>query len=145
MAGNHAEAIEYFEKAVVLSPTFDEARFNLCASYYNSGNAKKAYLELRKINHEKMLEKYDHFLTIVLPSAMKTLRDTVDEDTKNQFDRILNSQEWINKIHFKSLENNISLEKQFILDLIYASEIMDKNTAEASILKNKYSVLLKSN
>jgi len=143
MAGNHTEAIEYFAKAVDLSPTFDEARFNLCASYYNSGNAKKAYLELRKINHEKMLEKYDHFLTIVLPSAIKTLRDTADEDTKNQFDRILNDQEWINKIHFKSLENNISLEKQFILDLIYASEIMEKDTAEASRLKNKYSSILK--
>jgi len=144
MTGNHTEAIEYFQKAVDLSPTFDEARFNLCAAYYNSGDGKKAYLELRKINHEKMLEKYDHFLTIVLPSAMKTLRDTADADTKNQFDRILNTQEWINKIHFKSLEKNISIEKQLMLDIIYSVGIMDKDTLEANRLKNKYSILIKS-
>jgi tetratricopeptide (TPR) repeat protein len=143
MAGNHNEAIEYFQKAVDLSPTFDEARYNLCASYYNSGNGKKAYLELRKINHEKVLEKYNHFLNIVLSSGFKTMHDTADEDTKNRLDGILNTQEWINKIYFKSIENNISLEKQLILDLIYVSEIMEKDTVEASKLKNKYSVLLK--
>ena len=142
MTGNHAQAMEYFQKTIDLSRSFDEVKFNLCASAYNAGNPQKAYSELRKINREKSLEKYDHFLNFVLASVIKAMRDTTDEGTKIQIDRVLNSQEWVRKIHFKSIENNISFEKQLILDLAYSLEVIDKDSTEARRIKTKYSSIL---
>jgi hypothetical protein len=71
------------------------------------------------------------------------MHDTADSDSKIQIARVLNSEEWIKKAHFKSMEEDISLEKQVILELIYSSEFIEKDTVESKRLKNKYAMILK--
>lgn len=143
MAGNHAEAMHYFEKAIELSPTFEDAKMNLIAAQYNAGEVKKAYEGLRNNKFEHSQDKYNQFLNLALVSVINLTRDTLDADGKNDFDRILNTKGWLNIIHDKSLKENRSLEKQFLLDLIYSFEIMEKDTLGANNLKNKFSVILK--
>jgi len=79
----------------------------------------------------------------VLVSVINEMKDTTDEGTKNDFDRILNTKGWLNKIHNKSIEEKRSLEKQFLLDLIYVFEIMENDSVEGKRLRNKFSVILK--
>lgn len=42
MLGNHEEAKKYYEKALLLLPTFDESLLNLAAIYFNENNIAKA-------------------------------------------------------------------------------------------------------
>ena len=65
--GNHEMAIDMYNRAILISPKFDEALLNLSAVYYNNGNIDSASSIISRVNSLSKNEKYLPFLEITVP------------------------------------------------------------------------------
>lgn len=65
LLGNHNSAIDYYNKALVISPRFEEALINLGAVYYNRGKYEEAYKTLLRCDQNSKNLKLSTYLEIV--------------------------------------------------------------------------------
>jgi O-antigen ligase len=118
--GRHAEAINLYRKALKINPGFDDALINLCAIYYNTGHSDSAYLTLRKVNPQCTDPRYRQSIKVVIPAALTIILNRTSEDfLKDYIFKIRNDTAWYTDIHFKAIKNNLTLQNQCILDIIY--------------------------
>ena len=116
---------------------------NLSTVYFNQGNLNKAYEVLRRTNSTLENSKFKILITKILIPQIELLINSVDEKIlKSTFLRVKNLDSWIYDIHLKSVKNNISFDKQLLLDALYVLEIEDKNITfeEARTFKTKYNI-----
>lgn len=141
LKNEHQKAIFYYEKAIHLSPHFEDALLNIAAVNFNIGNYKKALSAIREIDVKTQNKKYNLFLMAILKKRISEENDTISNGKlKKAFIDISRTDAWMLDIFMKSKKNNISFEKQLFLDAIYSLEKIDKEItfAESELLKKRY-------
>ncbi len=137
----HAKAIEYYNKAIALSPNFEDALLNLAAVWYNLDYTDKAYEVINKIDIKTGNPKYKDFLYAILKEIIIKYNLTIDDlNIRKQLSAMTNSKDWIYDIYIKSVINKTTFKKQLLTDAIFSLEIIDKRItfAESKLLKQKY-------
>jgi O-antigen ligase len=61
--GAHDTATDYYNRAIEILPSFDEAIINLAAVYYNQGEFEQAYSVIRRIEGPSTDSRYEPFLS----------------------------------------------------------------------------------
>lgn len=103
-------ALSYFEKAISMNPSFEEALFNLGATYYNYKEFDKACSFLEKLSEKSSENKYYKFLYNC--ALYKSGKDVKEENF--QF------QECPKRIEFKkTIPPNIEYKHQLINEKVY--------------------------
>lgn len=106
---DHEKAIEFYNKALCITPSFDEAILNLAAVYYNMRDFEKAYLTIDQCKATTADAKYKIFLPAIL-NAWIDVQITKSANKENfQFlTNIKSSKENLVALYLQSKENNIS-------------------------------------
>ncbi len=141
LKNQHVIALDYFNKALEISPKFKNALFNKCAVEYNLNKKDKAYATLRQIDTSNTSNKYYKFLNVLLNPIIERSIDKIEnEQLKHVLISIAKSDKWMFEIHKKSILNNQNFESQLIDDGIYTLLNINKSITEkeAEELRNKY-------
>lgn len=130
----------YYLKAIEISGKFDDARLNLCASYYNSGKLDKAYCAIRHVEENGSV-KFKHFLLVILKEKTRNL--ILNHNNKKlikTIERIQYSDDWLNKVHFQSKNDSNTFEEQMLIEAVYLLESVDSTISPdyANEMRNKY-------
>ena len=141
--GDHAHAIEFYKKALIISPNFEEARVNLCATFFNAGKKQEAYLQFDKLKPDTLNSKYKQMLNLIVYQQIRILSDSIAcEPLKNMLKAISNTPEWYKQIYLKARSNEVNFNGQLIKDAIYTMDSIEKNTnfAYISSVQKKYTI-----
>ncbi len=141
--GDHAHAIEFYKKALIISPNFEEARVNLCATFFNAGKKQEAYLQFEKLKPDTLNSKYKQMLNLIVYQQIRILSDSIAcEPLKNMLKAISNTPEWYKQIYLKARSNEVNFNGQLIKDAIYTMDSIEKNTnfAYISSVQKKYTI-----
>ncbi len=123
---NHAKAISYYNRALVISPQFENSLLNLCTVYYNQGDVDSAYIFLTRCNPETKNPIYWEITTLILTDIISDLiSETEDRLMQRSVNRIKNSDEWMKKVFMQALEKNTSYRDQVLIETIYLLESVD--------------------
>ena len=141
--GDHAHAIEFYKKALIISPNFEEARVNLCATFFNAGKKQEAYLQFEKLKPDTLNSKYKQMFNLIVYQQIRILSDSIAcEPLKNMLKAISNTPEWYKQIYLKARSNEVNFNGQLIKDAIYTMDSIEKNTnfAYISSVQKKYTI-----
>jgi len=139
--GDHAMAIELYQKALIISPKFTDARFNLSATYFNAGKKHESYQEFIQIPVDTTNTKYKQMLKLILCQEVIKLSDSITCDPlKNMLKAISNTPEWYKQIYIKATSNKINFKGQLLEDAIFTLDTTEKrvNFAYISKIQKKY-------
>jgi len=118
--GRHSEAIMFYKKALKLSPGFSEARFNLVAAEFNSGDAATALKTFTEIPPDTADANYKAILHAVLRKNLLLLAEAAGNTPLNEkIMAIHNVNRWHRDVYLKSLSNHIPFQRQVLLDAGY--------------------------
>lgn len=109
----HELAISCYVKALNISPTFEEARLNLSAVYFNIGNFHQALATIDNISGDvESKEKYNTYLTAILNSLLKeTLKKQTDAVTISKLEQLQKSDSTVRAVYFLAKLNSTDFEK----------------------------------
>ena len=141
--GDHAHAIEFYKKALIISPNFEEARVNLSATFFNAGKKQEAYLAFEKLKPDTLNSKYKQMLNLIVYQQIRILSDSIAcEPLKNMLKAISNTPEWYKQIYLKARSNEVNFNGQLLKDAIYTMDSIEKNTnfAYISSVQKKYTI-----
>jgi len=139
--GNHIVAIDLYKKAIHISPSFEEAKTNLCATYFNAGQKQNAFIEFQKLKVDTSDLKYRKMLNLILCQEISRMSDSISCDPiKNMLKAIFNTPPWYLQIYVKSKSDKVSFNKQLIDDAIFTLDSTEKriNFAYIKSLQKKY-------
>jgi tetratricopeptide (TPR) repeat protein len=143
LKGNSDKAESFFLKAHSIAPRFEDPLFNLCALYYNKSNFDLAYETIKKIDLHTANPKYERFLKAILWYKVDEFNKTLSERViSKSVIRIRNSEDWMQKVHEQSIDNETEFEKQLLLEAIYLLESVDSTITsyEAESFKKKFNL-----
>lgn len=89
---NHSAAIQLYQKAIALSPNFNEAKLNLTATYYNAGSFCKAFKSLCTIDPKFDDVKFGKYISPVVNSAKMNNCLYLNNVEKKDLESILNDE-----------------------------------------------------
>jgi O-antigen ligase len=139
--GDHANAIEFYQKALVISPNFEEANVNLCATFFNAGKKQEAYQQFEKLNVDTASAKFKQMLNLILCQEVIRLSDSITCDPlKNMLKAISNTPLWYKEIYLKAKLNDINFKRQLLEDAIYTLDSTEKrvNFVYIKSIQKKY-------
>lgn len=142
--GEHDKAIKMYSRALEISPSFNEAQLNLVASYFNSGNKNEAFNSYSTLAYDTLNEKYMQILPLVVNSKLKIISDTITcIPLKMQVEAICNTPEWSKSLYIKSMQNNVSFDKQILTDAIFVLDSVEKknNFVYINSIINKFKIV----
>jgi tetratricopeptide (TPR) repeat protein len=126
--GEHEKAITMYKRASEISPAFDEAKLNLVATYFNSGNKNEAFKTFSSIPYDTLNDKYLQILPLVVSAKLKIISDTIRcIPLKMQVEAINNTPEWSKSLFIKSKQNKVSFDKQILTDAIFVLDSVEKS------------------
>ena len=70
LKGERTKAIQYYKKALAISPRFEEASVNLSAVLYNENQYEEALDVLLRCNFAKDKKKYNRYLSVIMKSYL---------------------------------------------------------------------------
>lgn len=143
LKGNSNKAEDLYKEAHNIAPRFEDPLFNLCALYYNTGKYNLAYENICKIDINTKNPKYEKFFTAILWHKIDEHSQQIsDRLISKSLTRIRNDNDWIQKVHLQSVENEISFDKQLLLEVIYLLESVDSTITsdEAYAYKEIYNL-----
>ena len=112
MLKQYEESVNYYQKALIIAPNFEESRFNLCAVYFNMGNPVMAYDVLKQVN----IDTKDSRLMPFVKATLKAIISKIISENDNLNNFILPENEnWYFDIHKQHLLTKKSI-KQLIFD-----------------------------
>jgi O-antigen ligase/Tfp pilus assembly protein PilF len=139
--GDHVNAIEFYQKALIISPNFEEANVNLCATFFNAGKKQEAYQQFEKLNVDTASAKFKQMLNLILCQEVIRLSDSITCDPlKNMLKAISNTPLWYKEIYLKAKLNDVNFKRQLLEDAIYTLDSTEKriNFAYISSIQKKY-------
>lgn len=139
--GNYKTAIDFYIKAMEISPAFTDAALNLSASLFNIHEIDSAYAVLRRVDSENENPNYKKIVETLVYKKVENLKQTIDDrDLELTLTRIRNSNEWMIKVHEQAIRDHISIEKHLIIESIYMLETVDQTISHdrAAHLRQKY-------
>ncbi len=140
--GDHSNAIAFYKSALTISPGFEEAQFNLSATYFNAGKKQEAFLQFEQISIDTNNVKYKQMLNLIVCQEVIRLSDSITCDPlKNMLKAISNTPLWYQQIFMKSKTQGVNFNKQLLDDAIYTLDSTEKriNFAYISSIQKKYS------
>ncbi len=106
-----SKAIEYYQKVLTISSSFEEAILNLSAIYYNTKQYEKAYSTILKCNEKSIDPKYIKFLYPILIEKMNFLIEKEKNEVKKQkLIQIKFSYDLLMKLFFEAKSHNKSFD-----------------------------------
>ncbi|MCP4632846.1 MAG: tetratricopeptide repeat protein [candidate division Zixibacteria bacterium] len=127
-----------------LNPEYTTALVNLAILYAQTDRIDKAYELLKEHNPETPKSaKYEDVLLRILRFKTYQIIETIDEELILKVLKIkVEKDKWLNKVHKKSIKNDLPLEKQILKKAIYILEKVDStiNKSQANILREKYNI-----
>ncbi len=136
--GNHNLAIDYYKKAIKISPKFEDALLNLTAVYYNLHQDDSALFYISKIDTNSQIQKYKLFLQTILIKRIDNLIQAIENDLiVDVLKSIKSDNNWIFNIFVKSKSNCIIFDKQLLKDCLFILCFTEKK-----INQNEYQKLL---
>jgi len=124
LKGNHRRAIEYYQKAIAISPGFDKPVLNLCAVLFNQGRIEDAYLALRACRGNKNNPNFVKTLNVILPAKIDLLlKSPIPNETKQNLIRIKSNQESLFELHGLAANNYSDIDELIIR---YAADWTEK-------------------
>jgi O-antigen ligase len=139
--GDHNTAIAFYKSALTISPGFEEAQFNLSATFFNAGKKQEAFLQFEQIAIDTNNVKYKQMLNLIVCQEVIRLSDSITCDPlKNMLKAISNTPLWYQQIFMKSKTQSVNFNKQLLDDAIYTLDSTEKrvNFAYISAIQKKY-------
>jgi O-antigen ligase/Tfp pilus assembly protein PilF len=139
--GDHVNAIEFYQKALIISPNFEEANVNLCATFFNAGKKHEAYQQFEKLNVDTASAKFKQMLNLIVCQEVIRLADSITCDPlKNMLKAISNTPLWYKEIYLKAKLNDVNFKRQLLEDAIYTLDSMEKrvNFVYIKSIQKKY-------
>jgi tetratricopeptide (TPR) repeat protein len=140
--GNHVNAIESYKQALAISPAFQEAHYNLSATYFNAGKKQEAFQQFEKIIIDTTNAKFKQMLNLIVCQEVIRLSDSITCDPlKNMLKAISNTPLWYKEIYLKANINDVNFKRQLLEDAIYTLDSTEKrvNFVCISTILKKYS------
>jgi tetratricopeptide (TPR) repeat protein len=106
---NHVKAEEFYSKALIISPAFEEARLNLSAVYYNTQQYEKAFETIDQCDINATDQKYQLFLPAILSSLVDHMAESNKEQAA-QFLTIKNNKTELMQLYMTSKKENINFK-----------------------------------
>lgn len=106
--GEHVNAEQFYQKALSISTEFEEARLNLSAVYYNTGQYQKAFETIDQCSIHSTDQKYQIFLPAILSAmvdGMKVKNDRLKNINLDK-DQLIHLY-WTSKKEKTDFKNNI--------------------------------------
>lgn len=141
LKSDHNHAIAFYKKALLISPNFEEARVNLCATYFNAGNKQASFQEFELLKTDTANEKYRQMINLIVRPEVLRLSDSIsNEPLKKMVEAIYNVPDWSQQIFLKAAYNGINFKKQLIDDAVYTMDSLEKknNFAYIFAIQKKY-------
>ncbi len=134
-------AIIYYQKALKISPKYQDGILNLSSAYFNSNQVMKAYdlLLSRQSSFPKNDERYSAYVLFLLNIVQENIADSIkEEELKNALLEL--NDEWLLQIHQKVQLDSIKVEQRMIMDAIYGMEVIQSkiSTKQADEYRNLY-------
>jgi tetratricopeptide (TPR) repeat protein len=139
--GDHVNAIEFYQKALIISPNFEEANVNLCATFFNAGKKHEAYQQFEKLNVDTASAKFKQMLNLIVCQEVIRLADSITCDPlKNMLKAISNTPLWYKEIYLKAKLNDVNFKRQLLEDAIYTLDSTEKrvNFVYIKSIQKKY-------
>ncbi len=115
--GNRKDAIRFYQKALKISPRFEEARLNLAAVYFNNNEFDRAFATIDSCSLQAKDPKYKMFLPPILKSKAGMVLSRVESSVASEnMNKLKNLQDYL-EIYYESKRNNITFEQQIIRQL----------------------------
>jgi O-antigen ligase/lipoprotein NlpI len=94
---DHNAAIEYFNKALAINPTLEDAILNLSAAYFNSGKIDSAYQTIRKCDIHTTNERYKTSVPVIVTAKFQLIKRLTETDPLSE--KLISDQKnWISRI-----------------------------------------------
>jgi hypothetical protein len=138
---NQKRANKYAQRYIKLYPQQADIVFHLCQAYLDNEDYRSAYNLLRSKTEMSGSLKYHQFLITTLKHKTFDLISRVQHDGIIDILNSVNADEnWLIRIHQKSLLENKKFEQQLLLDCIFTLENDEKSItpSEAEDLKSKF-------
>jgi O-antigen ligase len=138
---DHVNAIEFYQKALIISPNFEEANVNLCATFFNAGKKHEAYQQFEKLNVDTASAKFKQMLNLIVCQEVIRLADSITCDPlKNMLKAISNTPLWYKEIYLKAKLNDVNFKRQLLEDAIYTLDSTEKrvNFVYIKSIQKKY-------
>jgi O-antigen ligase len=111
--GEHDSAICYYNKALAISPNFEESLLNLSAVYYNQNNIEKAFQTIKQVNYKSANPKYlNSYLPAILTSWCKNFSSLNPNNI--QLNELNNNSNKLIELFMESQKHNTSFESHII-------------------------------
>lgn len=139
--GDHANAIDFYSKALVISPNFEEAKENLCATYFNAGKKEEAFQQFEQLKVDTTSAKFKQMLSLIVCQEVIRLSDSITCDPlKNMLKAISNTPLWYKEIYLKAKLNDVNFKRQLLEDAIYTLDSTEKrvNFVYIKSIQKKY-------
>jgi O-antigen ligase len=125
--GYHSEAISLYNKALRLSPGFEEARYNLVASYFNANMFLQSLHTFEYLKPDTLNPLFNTIFQAVIKKNLLILADSAAGlPIQNQILAIHNVDAWYRSIYFKSKQTRIPFLLQAIEDAYFSLDKPDK-------------------
>jgi len=113
--GNNEKARSYYEKALAISPHFEEPKLNMAASYYNQKNYRKAFETIDKVDYTSKSSKYLLYLPAILEKEInRILLAHSNAESARKIAILINTSTRIMNLYFRSKQANVSFETYVI-------------------------------
>lgn len=140
-SGDSELAIKYYQKALTISPKYQDGILNLAAAFFNSNLVDLAYGVL--IKHHSSFpegdENYRAYTLVMLRVIQENTSERIqDEDLKNAVLQL--NEDWLLQIHNKVILDSIKVDQRIIMDAIYGLEKLENtiSTEQADHFRKAY-------
>jgi len=115
--GKSNDAVKMYQKALQISPGFEEARLNLAAVYFNSKAYEKAFETIDYCSVQTRDPKYKIFLPPILKSKAAIVLSRVNFPVSTETKKLFANLQDYSQLYYESKKNNITFERQLISQL----------------------------
>jgi O-antigen ligase len=142
---NYHAAIEKYNEALKISPTFVPSGINLSVAYFLVNKPELSYQALIStriktrdvVNHPHFRNLSQSLTAVKIDEISETIEDP---DILTTLIRIKSSDEWMTELFGRALNDSIALEDRLIFEVIYTLEVLEQSidSNRASLLRTKY-------
>ncbi|MFH1321412.1 MAG: O-antigen ligase family protein [Bacteroidota bacterium] len=127
LKGEHDRAIEFYKKALAISPRFEESLINLSAVYFNQEKIDDAYLTISACDTNTVNPKFKKYLATILSAKIDVLLLSVERhNVKQALIDISNDEELLLQIHKNALSETTDISSYLLKEAVKTLTILER-------------------
>lgn len=135
LSGDKQKAIEFYKKALEISPKYLDGALNLIAAYFNANQVEQSYNLLKQYHKLFMLdglgdERYQQYLIIVMNTARDNLMDSIEDEQLAESLAAIGD-EGLYNIHQTNLNSSASIQEILLSEAkktLKGTDILEANS-----------------